>query len=182
MVILEYSISGERSRSIATFTRVTTSTPVLQADWAERGLAVSPDERWLAYVSNETETFEVYVRSWPDLSGRTLVSAGDVVQFGFSYPTWAPSGQTLYYLGADRRMVAAELSTDDGFRVLERRPTAVLVPTTHYVQDLHPDGSRFLLVGLSEQPSQDQGGAQQARLVVVTNWLTELRRRLGEGG
>jgi hypothetical protein len=74
---------------------------------------LSPDGRWLAYVSDETGSNEVYVRAFPDVnSGKWQVSTDGGVM-----PMWADSGRELYYLDDNLGLVAAQVYTDSGFRV-----------------------------------------------------------------
>lgn len=55
---------------------------------------VSPDGNWIAYLSDETGTNEVYVASYPDLAGKRAVSNG-----GATGPRWSADGRELYYVG-----------------------------------------------------------------------------------
>lgn len=74
--------------------------------------AVSPDGRWLAYISNESGTYQPYVRSMDgSRSGRWQVS-----QHGVGIPRWSPDGRELFYLTADSMMVA-EIAPGDQFRL-----------------------------------------------------------------
>ena len=74
---------------------------------------MSPDGRWLAYVSDETGSKEVFVRAFPDVnSGKWQVSTDGGVM-----PMWANSGRELYYLDDNLGLVAAQVDTDSGFRV-----------------------------------------------------------------
>ncbi len=59
---------------------------------------LSPDERWLAYSSNESGPFEIYVRPFPD-DGRWVVSTG-----GGWNPVWSPTGRDLFYLNGTTMM------------------------------------------------------------------------------
>ena len=74
---------------------------------------LSPDGRWLAYVSDETGSNEVYVRGFPDVnSGIWRVSTRGGVM-----PMWADGGRELYYLDNNLGLVAAQVDTDSGFQV-----------------------------------------------------------------
>jgi DNA-binding SARP family transcriptional activator/Tol biopolymer transport system component len=132
--------------------------PYLRTPYDEEGAAVSPDGRWLAYVSNESGQDEVYVRAFPRPGSAVLVSAG-----GGREPHWAPSGRELFYRNQDGMVVAAVHSASS-FRVGRR---TVLFNTDPYVSssiqaayDVHPDGRRFLMV-------RREGGAARAEVVVV---------------
>jgi len=71
----------------------------------------SPNNRWLAYTSNESGRDEVYVRPFPRTEGvARLVSIG-----GGSGPVCAPNGSTLYYRGADGNMMAVPVTLDPTF-------------------------------------------------------------------
>ena len=70
-------------------------TVLLDDDWNERGAALSPDGRWLAYTSNETGRGEVYVRPFPDVdAGRWQISTD-----GGEWPLWNPAADELFYRG-----------------------------------------------------------------------------------
>lgn len=75
--------------------------------------ALSPDGRWLAYVSDETGSNQVYVRAFPGVnSGVWRVSTRGGVM-----PVWANSGRELFYLDDNLGLVAAQIDTDSGFQV-----------------------------------------------------------------
>src|SRR5438874_1820490 len=70
----------------------------------ERNGVVSPDARWLAYDSDRSGQFEIYVSPFPNVAdGQSLVSAGGGLQ-----PLWSPSGRELFYLTFDGAMIASE--------------------------------------------------------------------------
>ena len=88
------------------------STPdvAIQATAAEAAPAVSPDGRWLAYVSNESGTYQVYVRPMDSSRG----GRWQVSQHGPGLPRWSHDGRKLFYLTADSMMVA-EIAPGDQF-------------------------------------------------------------------
>ena len=72
--------------------------PLLQTEFPEINPEISPDGRWLAYVSNESGQQEVYVRPFPNIeAGKWQVS-----QDGGRLPVWAPDGRELSYRGLSR--------------------------------------------------------------------------------
>ena len=77
---------------------------------------------------------QLYVRSWPDMLGETLVSDQDGQLTGAIYPQWSPDGSVLYYQKRNEGF-AASVSTDDGFRVTATRK----LPFT--VSSIRTDGS-----------------------------------------
>jgi eukaryotic-like serine/threonine-protein kinase len=113
-----------------------------QAD--EVAPAISPDGRWLAYVSNESGRAEVYVRGFPDMAGRYQVSLE-----GGTEPAWSPRGGELFYRNGPA-LIAARLETKAGVEVLHRSTLfadpAYVTDLTHRVYDVMPDGRRFVLV------------------------------------
>ena len=82
--------------------------------------AISPDGRWLAYVSNESGRAEVYVRGFPDMAGRYQVSLE-----GGTEPAWSPRGGELFYRDGPALM-AARLETSGTVEV----PHSSLIPPT----------------------------------------------------
>ncbi|HSR42048.1 MAG TPA: hypothetical protein VLL48_07755, partial [Longimicrobiales bacterium] len=142
-------------------------------DVNEHSPTLSPDGRWLAYVSDESGRWELYVRPFPNVDdGRWPVSSQ-----GGTEPRWAPDGGELFYKSADGELVATRVSAGaEGAFVVAG--SEVLFPVDAYYGyafqpqwDVHPDGERFLMLRLPE--------ADEARLVLVQNWDTELLERMG---
>jgi Tol biopolymer transport system component len=129
----------------------------------------SPDGRWAAVVTEESGTFEVYVRSYPEPTVKVQVSAG-----GGSGPVWSADGTRLYY-ASGTAIVEARLATTPGMQVVSRDTAFAQVPNgiADFGQgnfDVSRDGSRIVI------PSAESAAYP---LVVVPNWLTEFRQRLG---
>ena len=123
---------------------------------------VSPDGKWVAYVSDYSGSDEIYVTSFPAAGARTRVS-----QSGGHSPVWAPDGKTLYYLD-QQKMMALSIETDPAIRILDRKELF----EGKFVQyrwsrqyDITPDGTRFVMI--QNPPGGD--------IEVVTNWFEELR-------
>jgi serine/threonine-protein kinase len=140
---------------------------------------VSPDGRWLAYTSDITGSLQVFVRPFPDVEGgRTQVSNG-----GGAEPVWGKSVAELYYRGGEGLMSAAYRA--DSTFVVESR-TALFDFGENYIvrytgrsYDVTADDQRFLAV--RRTPSERSEATEQRSTVLVQNWFTELRDRLGEG-
>ena len=143
-------------------------TPMLATTFQESYPAVSPDGRWLAYVSDESGVEEVYVRPYPDIdSGRWQVSTG-----GGTQPLWSRDGQELFYRSADAVMAVA-VDTDPSFSV--ESPEVLFDGDYHLADggpnyDVSPDGERFLMI------EQTESTATTPQIVVVLDWFEELRR------
>ncbi len=150
-----------------------TVTPFAAGESNELGARFSPDGRWLAYASDESGRYEVYVRPYPGPGARVQVSALS----GGGQPVWSSDSRRLFYR-TDRAMMAAELSVeaDGGLSVGGRErlfegdffggPDS---PVATY--DVHPDGRRFLMARAEESGS--------GQIVVWTSWLGEIRAQLG---
>ena len=87
-------------------------TPLVADDrYEEVGIALSPDGRWLAYASNESGRFQVYVRPFPDVNaGRWQISVN-----GGNEPHWAHSGRELFFRDEKGNLVAMAVTTSPGF-------------------------------------------------------------------
>jgi serine/threonine-protein kinase len=138
----------------------------LGTSFSEHSGVLSPDDRWLAYVSNESGRDEVYIRSFPEAESKLQVSME-----GGTEPMWSRDGGELFYRNG-YRMMTVSVSTEPELVLgkpvlLFERPYAVedSAPNPNY--DVTGDG-RFVMVSI---PS-----AGATRLHVVLNWVEELKR------
>ncbi len=151
----------------------------LVADWNEFMGAISPYGRWVAYVSDESGVFEVYIRSFPGADGQRIVSVG-----GGTEPVWAPDQTAIYYRNGTRVMRAALTAdgalVDGGLEELFEESFWAVDSNggVHTSWDVHPDGESFVLVRGGQSEAGGAGFAA-ARVLVVTNWFEELRQRMG---
>ena len=122
----------------------------------------SPDGKWLAYATFESGAPEVYVRSFSTAGGVYPVSSG-----GGYMPIWSADGHHLYY-ASGQAIYAATVTTSPTFSVSSRQKVAEFTGNAIQAYDVAPDGKRFLVL----KPDNDN-----IRVVVVLNWLDELRRR-----
>jgi serine/threonine-protein kinase len=147
-------------------------TRLLAQPFNESNADISPDGRWLAYQSNETGRNEIYVRPFPNVSGsRTQVSTD-----GGTRAAWSRDGRELFYIWQDAMMVVP-VQTTPGFKA--GTPQALfkgdyLAPQTGRTFDVSPDGKRFLMI----KAAPEAGAPAQTSIVVVQNWLEELKRRV----
>jgi serine/threonine-protein kinase len=135
----------------------------------------SPDGRFLAYASNESGHFEVYVRPFPGPGGKWQVSAG-----GGAWPTWSKTRpELLYATEGGTIMVASYAAEGDSFRSERPVPWSDVhsmwmgVAVSSFA--LHPDGERIAL-----RLTNGVSGDAPDSVVLVTNFLDELRRPMAE--
>ena len=131
--------------------------------------AIAPDGRWLAYQSDESGRFEVYVRPYPD------VEAGlwQISTTGGASAAWSPDGRELFYRSGDA-MMRVDIDASESF--VPGTPE-VLFEGRYYVgqgrsYDVAPDG-RFLML-----KETDDGAAGVTQIQVVLNWHQELLERV----
>jgi hypothetical protein len=129
---------------------------------------ISPDGHWVALVSSESGTFEVYIRSFPEPTAKLQVSVG-----GAGSPMWSDDGSSLYYVSGDA-IVQARLAPGALPRVLSRDTAfaGLRNPGAPYGEanfSLTRDERRIVI------PVPESGGYQ---LVVAPNWITEFRGRM----
>jgi len=141
--------------------------PLLATSYGEGWPSISPDGKWLAYVSNASGQAEVYARPLEGDGPQVQVSLD-----GGSEPVWARSGSEIFYRREQSGgvvMMAAGVSTQAGIRVLGRR---VLFPAEdfdpaqpHANYDVSPDGQTFVMIRRSAA----------SRLVVIQNFPRLMR-------
>jgi Tol biopolymer transport system component len=139
----------------------------LMADtpYVEDQSQVSPDSRWIAFNSDESGRWEVYVARFPDLTERRQVSSAGGVQ-----PRWRRDGRELFYLSLDGAVMAAGVNATDGLISAPRTLFQTHVsPSPNVPQyDVTADGERFLVV----EPARSGGEP----VTFVLNWTSGLAR------
>jgi eukaryotic-like serine/threonine-protein kinase len=110
---------------------------------AQHSSAVSPDGRWMAYASNETGRYEVWLEPLPRTGARYQLTRG-----GGSHPLWLPDGRSLYF-DRDHQMFRLAVNVSDPSSTSE----AVALPITGFAQaeyrrqfELLPNGKQFLML------------------------------------
>ena len=147
---------------------------VVQTDADERTARLSPDGRWVAFVSNSSGVSEIYVQPFPGPGHRLRVSTK-----GGDEPQWRSDGSELFYVALDGRLTAVPITwSADRESVDVGTPVPLFIPqlggiravlAADYVASV--DGQRFLLNRLL----RDAGGTP---LRVVLNWSEELKARV----
>ena len=124
---------------------------------------ISPDGHYIAYTSDESGQFEVYVKPFPSGTGKWLVSSRGGVD-----PRWRGDGRELYYIATDRMLSALSVTTAPAFTFGKSRPlldsqAEYLWQDTRNHYDVTPDGRQFVLVS----PTTDQ---RAAAFTLIVNW------------
>jgi len=144
--------------------------PLLATEFNEANAELSPDGRWLAYQSNASGQYEIYVRPFPNVEdGRWPISSG-----GGTRPLWSPDGRELFYLAPGARLMAIPVQTEPSFapgnaEELFRGYLAGTGASIGRTYDISPDGERFLMI-------KESGSAPSTEFILVQNWFEELKR------
>lgn len=145
--------------------------PLVRGPHKHWGADLSPDGRWLAYLSDESGQFEVYVTSYPSLQGKWQVSTGWGTEV-----RWAPDGRELYWRSNDR-MMAASINTQRGFsasqpRILFSEYLSGVPGLPQY--DVARDG-RFLMLKAME------AATDVTHINVASNWVASVKSSANAG-
>jgi dipeptidyl aminopeptidase/acylaminoacyl peptidase len=153
--------------------------PLLTSRFDEQGPAVSPDSRWIAYVTNETGSNEVVVRPFPDVDGgRWPVSTA-----GGGSPLWAHSGHELFYIDGKNDIIDVQVDIRNGFHVGEAKRLFhlggeyYLTPDITGEYDITPDDQRFLFARRA-----NAGRSTATATILVEHWTEELKAKLNGQG
>jgi hypothetical protein len=141
--------------------------PFAQSEFDEEQGHFSPDGHWIAYTSNESGRYEVYVQTFPQSGGKWLVSSG-----GGAQPHRRADGKEMFYIAPDRTLMAVDVNAGTTFETsAPKRLFATLVnnytaPNRYVVT---ADGQRFLI-------NSPVGETNQTPITVVLNWTSGLKR------
>jgi serine/threonine protein kinase len=113
----------------------------LKTPASETSPEVSPDGRWIAYVSDESGRAEIYVAAFPSLTGRKRVSAE-----GGGRPRWSAEPGDLYYLTESGAIASVEIKESGGLPDPSAEVIVIQASEDLDQFDVMPDGSRFLVV------------------------------------
>jgi hypothetical protein len=145
--------------------------PLVKTKFNETGAVFSPDGRWIAYQSDESGRYEIYVRPFPGPGPKQPISAE-----GGKEPAWASDGRELFYRNGDKMMVV-DVRTHPEFTaakpklLFEGKYLTDRIGTNY---DIAPDGRRFLMIQSDQETAPTQ-------LRIVLNWSEELKRLLPTG-
>jgi Tol biopolymer transport system component len=142
--------------------------PFLQTKFNEMQARFSPDSRWIAYQSEESGRYEVYVQPFPGPGGKWQISTN-----GGTTPVWAQNGRELFYMSSGNFM-SVGVTTQPTFsasnpRIIADYPPFLMGRLSNGAYDVSPDGQRFLFV----RANVENGPPDEVR--VVLNWTEELK-------
>jgi len=140
--------------------------PFLRTQFNESFAQFSTDGHWIAYVSDESGSNQVYIAPFPGPGGKWQASRA-----GGSEPRWRGDGKELFFLAPDNKLMAVDVNAKESILeignaqpLFEVHPNTA--PGTHY--DVTHDGKRFLVASAGEGSS--------APITLVVNWTAELKR------
>jgi eukaryotic-like serine/threonine-protein kinase len=141
--------------------------PIVHSNFVESQGQFSPDAKWIAYQSNESGRYEIYVQPFPGLEGKFQISTN-----GGAQPRWRSDGKELFYIGLDDRLMAVPIQSSSGGETLQpgmpfplfmtRVGGALTVVTKQQQYVVSRDGQRFLMSNIVEGPASP--------IVVILNW------------
>jgi Tol biopolymer transport system component len=142
--------------------------PVLVSSFDEGWATLSPDGKWIAYVSDENAQSQVYVRAFPDGDFKAQISTA-----GGAQPQWRRDGKELFYIAPDNTLMSVEVQELKG-RLRAAAPRALFTAKVEQGRTIRnqyavsPDGQRFLIL------SAVNAGASP--IVAVLNWRSLIKR------
>jgi serine/threonine protein kinase/Tol biopolymer transport system component len=139
--------------------------PFWPTDFDEENGRFSPDGRWIAYASNESGKFQIYVRSFPASS-----AAWQISNDGGGHPRWRRDGKELFYVSPDKKLMAVEVNESAGtFEVGLTKPLfeiGIVSEPSPSNYDVTADGQRFLV---------NTNVEKNVPVTVVMNWTAKLK-------
>jgi len=152
--------------------------PYLQNSFNNVQAQLSPDGRWLAYSTNESGTYQIVIRTFPDPNGgRWQVTAN-----GGMEPRWRKDGRELYYLALDGKLMAVPIHSGNVFQADQPAelfqtpltPSSVPFPIRY---DIAANGQRFLMLVPANTGSTRTAAANSAPIVAIVNWTAALHKK-----
>ena len=138
---------------------------LVASSFSESHGSVSPDGRWMAFVSDESGVDHIYVTTFPEPARRWQISSE-----GGIYPRWSSVGAELFFVNPEGMLVATEIDTSGPTLTVGGSTDLFKLNLTgvyRYPYDVAPDGERFLIIRGSESANSDP-------MAVVLNWDAEL--------
>ncbi len=141
--------------------------PLLQSQFNKEDPSFSPDGKWLAYDSDESGRWEVYIVPFPQGNGKWQVSTG-----GAEQPRWRRDGKELFYMSAENELMAAGVQEKNGSLEIGNPQPLFQTNTARSAfrtYDVTADGRKFVVI---TQPTQSSAEP----LTLVINWPALLKK------
>ncbi len=168
LTLVEWQLSGNFDISILLNEEGATPQPFLNSPGDEWGPQFSPDGRWIAYFSVESDSQSLYVRAYPKTHDKWLVVHGE--DMGVFRPVWSPDGSELFYFDSHgKKMMVVSVQMEPEFKA--SRPRVLFEGPYSPRFDNSPDGQRFLMIKTE---------TEAVPIHVVLNWFEELDRLVPE--
>ena len=185
-IVLVFGASGNNKNGMDLFTLALKdpahkAEPLIAAEGMDFGAELSPDGKWLAYHSNISGEFQVYVRPFPNVEdGRWQISTE-----GGTRAAWSRRGRELFYLDHQGLLTSVAIAAATATTFAAGPPVRIL--TKKYYAgasllgldlrgyDVSPDGRRFLMI---KEPEAPPPVTQMMNMVLVLNWVDEVKNRL----
>jgi eukaryotic-like serine/threonine-protein kinase len=170
---LLYTSSEENARFglwVLSLDRESKPKPFLENQFSEVQGQFSPDGRWVAYCSNESGKWQVYVTPFPGPGGKYQVSTG-----GGQQPRWRRDGKELFFLAPDRKLMAVPAKPGETFEagtpvaLFQTRAREPISAEEFFTYDVTSDGQRFLI-------NSDAGEKTFTPVEIVLNWTGGLKK------
>jgi Tol biopolymer transport system component len=172
---LSFAVVRGAEAGVWTFSADTSKTQALvdEPKLTQRGSAFSPDGRWLAYHSNASGRFDVYVQPIPATGVKNRITQG-----GYSSPVWSSGGKELFSEAVGgNRLTVRNISTSSGLTFGSEQ----LLPVEGFISfgngyrawDISPDGQQLLMILPNGRQTE-----QRPQIDIVINWLEELKQRV----
>jgi eukaryotic-like serine/threonine-protein kinase len=136
-----------------------------------RNAQFSPDGKWVAYASNESGKFEIYVTSFPGAQGKWQVSSA-----GGTQPRWRGDTKELFYIAPDGKMMAEPLNVGANFdagapaALFQAHARELLATSEQVSYDVTKDGQRFLI-------NTQVKNADTHPMSVILNWDADIKKK-----
>ncbi len=146
------------------------SVPYIQGRWLVRNAQFSTDGKWVAYSSNESGNWEVYVSPFPNASSKWQVSHG-----GGEEPRWRQDGKELFYVSPDGKLMAAGVTLGESFEagtpvpLFQARRRQKISSQDVFTYTVGGNGTKFLFNTVVEQKEAQP-------LSVIMNWNSGLEK------
>ena len=140
----------------------------LQTEFNEKQGRFSPDGKWMAYASDESGKYEIYVQPFPATGGKWQISTN-----GGEQPSWRRDGKELYYVAGDKKLIAVTVEPDSlSFRASTPKELFQMHVGSDFGRNQYAvtaDGQRFLVNTLVGETASPQ-------ITVMVNWAAGLKR------